>query len=173
MLFLYLEVVLLPAVGQMNKDSSLLNSITLLFLCNQCLFNFSCLFRFNTVEKLLPYFYSSTAQSPRKHKMKILTKILATKIFKIFKTFYFRKLSIFDFSTILCLHLFQRFLGACKEEHMNTSKNKEVVFWAWLKEWIFFRISSKVTESFFLNGPFSLCFIKVVTWVKKERKASG
>ena len=33
---------------------SLLNSITLFFFCNQCPFNFSCLFRLNTVEKLLP-----------------------------------------------------------------------------------------------------------------------
>ena len=118
------------------------------------------------------HFYSRTAQFPRKHKMKILTKILATKIFKIFKTFSFRKLSIFDFLAILCLHLFQRLLGACKEEHMNTNKNKEVAFWAWLKEWILFRISSKVTESFFLKDSFSLCFIKIVTWLKKEGKAS-
>ena len=58
MLFLYLEVVLQLAVGQMNKDSSLLNS-TLLFFCNQCPFNFSCLFRLNTVEKLLPQSYDT------------------------------------------------------------------------------------------------------------------
>ena len=75
------------------------------------------------------------------------TKILAAKIYKIFKTFYFRKLSIFNFFlAIHYLHLLQRFLGACKEDHTNTNKNKEVAFWAWLKGWILFRIFSKVTE---------------------------
>ena len=48
MLFLYLEVVLHPAVGQMNEDSSLLNSTTLFFFCNQCPFNFSFNF-YNTI----------------------------------------------------------------------------------------------------------------------------